>query len=192
VANRSGRREAGSTAREDILQAARDLFAKNGFGNTSLRAVATRAGVDVALIPYYFGNKRGLFVAALELPVDPGAMIAAAVPGPRTGLGVRLVTAFLTTWSSPDTGPAIQAFMRTAITDADIARVVGEFASTAMLPQLCSQAEVSEDTARALAAQLFGLATLRYLIGAPAFRAPTVDELVATFGPRLQAVIDLD
>ena len=36
-----------------------------------MRAVAEGAGVDVALVPYYFGNKDGLFAAALELPVDP-------------------------------------------------------------------------------------------------------------------------
>ena len=33
----------------------------------TLRSIAAAAGVDVALVSYWFGSKRGLFAAALEL-----------------------------------------------------------------------------------------------------------------------------
>jgi AcrR family transcriptional regulator len=46
-----------------ILDAAEELFALHGFDGVTLRQVATRAGVDVALIGYYFETKRGLFDA---------------------------------------------------------------------------------------------------------------------------------
>jgi AcrR family transcriptional regulator len=47
--------------REALLAVALDCFADNGFENTSLRMIATRAGVDVALISYHYGSKLGLW-----------------------------------------------------------------------------------------------------------------------------------
>ncbi len=53
---------AGDT-RESILDAAEDLFSKHGFYGVTIREVAREAGVDTALVHYYFGAKRGLFDA---------------------------------------------------------------------------------------------------------------------------------
>ena len=49
--------------RESILDAAEDLFSKHGFYGVTIREVAREAGVDTALVHYYFGAKRGLFDA---------------------------------------------------------------------------------------------------------------------------------
>lgn len=49
--------------REAILDAAEDLFSKHGFYGVTIREVAREAGVDTALIHYYFTAKRGLFDA---------------------------------------------------------------------------------------------------------------------------------
>lgn len=57
---------AGSAAagtRETILDAAEDLFSKHGFYGVTIREVAREAGVDTALVHYYFGAKRSLFDA---------------------------------------------------------------------------------------------------------------------------------
>ncbi|WP_422449470.1 helix-turn-helix domain-containing protein, partial [Thermoanaerobacterium sp. DL9XJH110] len=43
--------------------AAEDLFSKHGFYGVTIREVAAEAGVDTALVHYYFGNKRALFDA---------------------------------------------------------------------------------------------------------------------------------
>ncbi|MFT4199360.1 TetR family transcriptional regulator [Gordonia sp. (in: high G+C Gram-positive bacteria)] len=190
MADKTGRRVGESNTREQIIAAARELFAQRGFGATPLRAIAALAGVDVALIPYYFGNKRGLFVAAMEIPVDPGDVIRRAAAGPRAELGTRIARSFLTTWDDPATGTAMQGVLRSATTDETAGRGFGEFLSDEMLPLAARELGVPIDTVRAAGSMLFGLATLRYLVGAPAFTSPTVDELVATFGPRLQAVID--
>jgi AcrR family transcriptional regulator len=53
---------AGET-RELILDAAEDLFSKHGFYGVTIREVAREAGVDTALVHYYFVAKRGLFDA---------------------------------------------------------------------------------------------------------------------------------
>lgn len=48
---------------ETILDVAEDLFSKHGFHGVTIREVARDAGVDTALVHYYFGAKRGLFDA---------------------------------------------------------------------------------------------------------------------------------
>ena len=49
--------------REVILDVSEDLFSKHGFYGVTIREVAREAGVDTALIHYYFGAKKGLFDA---------------------------------------------------------------------------------------------------------------------------------
>ena len=53
-----------STAR--ILSSAEEVFARFGFDGTSIREVARRADVPVALISYHFGGKDGLYRAIFE------------------------------------------------------------------------------------------------------------------------------
>src|SRR5215207_1696194 len=56
-----GRPEGVSDVRNDILDAAEDVFSSLGYAGTSLREVAEKAKVTQALISYYFGSKFGLF-----------------------------------------------------------------------------------------------------------------------------------
>ncbi|HEY9236350.1 MULTISPECIES: TetR/AcrR family transcriptional regulator [Phenylobacterium] len=60
-----GRRRKGEGAdlRGAILDAAEQLFSAHGFYGVTTRQVAAEAGVDAALIHYYFGTKRDLFDA---------------------------------------------------------------------------------------------------------------------------------
>lgn len=189
---RAGRRTGEVTTRDDILTAARTLFGDKGYKGTSLRAVATAAGVDVALISYYFGSKHGLFVEALEVPVDPAEQLRKAANGPRTELGSRLISGFTQVWEGEVTGPAMAGLMRSIIIDPERSTAFGDFATHRMVPLLSEQAEVSLDTARILLSSLFGMATVRYLVAAPAFADMTRDEVIALYGPRLQLIVDTD
>lgn len=53
-------------AREKILDAAEELFASRGFDNTSVRQLALKAKVNVAMISYYFGSKEKLLETLIE------------------------------------------------------------------------------------------------------------------------------
>jgi AcrR family transcriptional regulator len=56
-----------------ILEAARALFAERGFERTTIRAVASAAGVDPALVMQHFGSKQELFDRAVRSsPVPEG------------------------------------------------------------------------------------------------------------------------
>ena len=53
-------------ARARIAAAAEELFSARGFDGTAIRDIARKAGVNGAMIHYYFGNKEGLYRAMLE------------------------------------------------------------------------------------------------------------------------------
>ena len=72
---RPGRPPGASDTRDRILSSARELFARNGIDKTSIRAIATDAGVDPALVHHYFGTKTQLFAAAIKIPIDPMSII---------------------------------------------------------------------------------------------------------------------
>ena len=52
--------------KELIIQAAIELFSENGFEGTSIRDLAAKADVNVAMVNYYFGSKEKLFEAMVE------------------------------------------------------------------------------------------------------------------------------
>lgn len=53
-------------AREKLLAAATKLFAEKGYAGVSIRQLAEAAGVNSAMISYYFGGKEGLYEAVLS------------------------------------------------------------------------------------------------------------------------------
>src|SRR5256885_14188488 len=50
-----------------IIDAAVELFAEKGFEGTSIRDLATKADVNVAMVNYYFGSKEKLFESMVQL-----------------------------------------------------------------------------------------------------------------------------
>jgi AcrR family transcriptional regulator len=56
-----------SDPRQQILDAAIHLFARKGFSATGVREIARRANINIAMISYYFGSKRGILEAALDM-----------------------------------------------------------------------------------------------------------------------------
>lgn len=56
-------------AREELLRHATAIFAAKGFAAASTREICDAAGVNVAAIHYYFGDKEGLYREALLRPI---------------------------------------------------------------------------------------------------------------------------
>lgn len=54
-----------------ILDTAEVLFAEKGFAETSLRAITSKAGVNLAAVNYHFGSKEALIQAVFERYLDP-------------------------------------------------------------------------------------------------------------------------
>jgi AcrR family transcriptional regulator len=60
------RRVRGEDTKEQILDAARDALATDGYARTTTRAIAERAGVPLSLVHYHFGGKQQLLAAVLS------------------------------------------------------------------------------------------------------------------------------
>jgi TetR/AcrR family transcriptional regulator len=58
-------------AQHALVDAARRLFAEQGYSAVSMRQIAEGAGVNPAMIAYYFGGKPGLYEAVLEETLSP-------------------------------------------------------------------------------------------------------------------------
>ncbi len=59
-------------SRKKIINSAILLFANKGFDSTSTREICKHAGVNLSLIPYYFGNKEGLYTNIIESIINYG------------------------------------------------------------------------------------------------------------------------
>src|SRR2546427_8628232 len=97
---RTGRRPGSADTRSEILAAARAEFATRGYEKATVRGIARAAGVDSALVHHYFGSKDRVFMAAMEFPIDPLAVLE-QVAGDPTGVGDRLARLVVGLWETP-------------------------------------------------------------------------------------------
>jgi AcrR family transcriptional regulator len=187
---RTGRRPGKQDTREAILRAARDSFAERGYDAASIRAIATSAGVDPALVHHYFGTKEELFLATIESPIDPGAMIPAVLAGGTEEIPQRLVRTFLSVWDNPVTGAAAVALIRSAVQHDLSARMLREFLTSQILRRVLRQIEV--DPAEApmrgalVASQMAGLAMVRYVLKLPPLAGADAETVVALLAPNIR------
>ncbi len=59
------------TTKIKIMQAAEELFAHAGFHHTTMRAITTKAGVNLSAINYHFGSKEALLTAIFDVHLVP-------------------------------------------------------------------------------------------------------------------------
>lgn len=86
VADRSTA-ERGDLTRQKLLLAAIDVFGRRGFDGATTRELARAASVNLQAIPYHFGGKQGLYIAAAE---HIATMIEARVGPARDAVRLRL------------------------------------------------------------------------------------------------------
>lgn len=195
MVRRSGRRPGNQDTRQSILEAARAMFAERGFDQASIRAIATEAKVDPALVHHYFGTKDKLFLASMNAPIDPGELIPEALAGPREEAGERLVRLVLSVWDSP-AGAAGVALLRSAMSNEWTARLMREFVVTQVLRRAVAELGIrGEDAAlRAalVATQVAGLAVVRYVLKVEPVASADPEQLVRAIGPNVQRYLTGD
>ena len=185
--SRPGPRDAKGVIAERIVAAARSLFATNGYASTSLRAVAEAAGVDVALVSYYFKNKAGLLDAVLEVPSDLLAAHAARIA--ETSIEERaktMVSVHLALWEDPRAAEIFRAAILAAANEpAAMERLRQVYGGTL---ERAAQGLPEDDRSLRIglaASQFLGMAMLRYVwrIG-PLVDIP-IDEIVRILTPAI-------
>jgi AcrR family transcriptional regulator len=190
---RTGRRPGPSTTRAAILAAARRRFADEGYDATSLRAIAIDAGVDPGVVLHFFGSKDGLFQAAVGWPFDP-ARLAPVFAGPGSHVsGTRVARTFLELWDDPLTRASLEAVLRSAMSHRESARLLREFVVHELFARLVSHLDGADAGLRAnlAAAQLIGVAILRYIVRIEPLASASTDDLVARLAPTLDRYFEL-
>lgn len=186
MTGRTGRPAAGGRdTRSDILRAARTLFADLGFERTTMRAVAARAGVDVALIYHHYGSKDELLAAALTVP-ESARPVLRPVPAGTSDPGREITRAILDLWENdPTVREQTLAMVRTALSHEHAARRLEELHSSAVLALVSEViADDSKDLrAGLIGAHLSGLLLTRYLFKVPAMATADAARLVDAAGP---------
>lgn len=56
--------------KDHILDVAERVFSDHGFDGASTRLISGEAGVNMAMLNYYFGSKEGLFLAVINRKID--------------------------------------------------------------------------------------------------------------------------
>jgi AcrR family transcriptional regulator len=198
---RTGRRAGESGTREAILHAAREQFAVRGYDGATIRAIATAAGVDPALVHHFYGTKERLFTAAMRLPVVPSEVITAALAKESRPAGVsvgeHLVRSALAVWESADVRAAFTGILRSALTSDQAAAMLREFVTQAILGPVASVAgggdpERTPFRAALVGSQVLGLALTRYVMQLGPVAAATPDELAAAIGPTIDRYLSGD
>jgi AcrR family transcriptional regulator len=189
---RTGRRPGESGARETILEAARSAFASVGYERATIRAIARGAGVDPALVHHYFGTKEDLFIAAMELPINPADAIRAILKEGLEGAGERIVRFFLSVWDAPTNQPALMSMLRAALTNDRAAKAFREFATGAVIGAVAETVRGRDARLRAslIGSHMLGLAFLRYGGRLQPLASASPDRIVSLVAPRIQSYLD--
>ena len=61
-----GQKRDAAATRERVLRAALAEFCEKGFGGARTAGIAARAKCNIRMLYHYFGNKEGIYLAALE------------------------------------------------------------------------------------------------------------------------------
>jgi len=191
---RPGRPSGASDTRQKILESARQLFARNGFANTSVRAVAAEAGVDSALVHHYYGSKQQLFAAATQLPMDPMVVLGPMREAPVEQLGRVLPEVLLPLWDS-HAGTAIMAALRSMLTGTEVP-LARSFFRDIVVAELSKRVDEPAGTgvlrAEFAASQLMGIVVARYIIGLEPMASLPPEQIVAMVAPTLQRYLTGD
>jgi AcrR family transcriptional regulator len=185
---RSGRRPGDAQTKAAITAAARRQFGAAGYEATTVRAVAAEAGVDPALVLYFFGSKDGLFAACVDWPFDPAAELATVIGDRRGGVGERLVRLVLSTWDAEDGRNVVVAQLQAAMSHETASRQLRTFLESEILGPLTEALRCDRPQLRAslVAAQLIGLGIARHVLALEPLASMEREDVIAILGPQVQ------
>ncbi|WP_029251674.1 TetR family transcriptional regulator [Paraoerskovia marina] len=183
-----GRRPGDADTREQIAEAARLRFAELGFDRTTLRSVATDAGVDPALISHYFGSKAELFATVVDLPVDPSVVIPRIVAGDPGTAGERLAVFALDLLTDEAKRTRIVSIVRSVTSAPESAAIIRERLTAELLAPLARAigADHPEYRGSLLMSQIVGLTLARAIVRIEPLASADPRSVAASVAPALQ------
>lgn len=170
--------------RDRILVEARRLFAERGYVQTTMRAIAAAANINVSIVARYYGSKADLFAVAAQLDIQLPDL--STVPPDKRGEAI--VSHFIDIREQSDESDPLIALVRSAVSH-DVARQryfdfikrQADLAIMSVVPK-----ERRDEVFGLVSIQLVGLAFSRYILKHPRVTALEKDVLVREIGAILQ------
>ena len=151
----------GKVTRATILDAARSQFAAHGFERTTIRSIASAAGVDPALVMHYFGSKADLFATVSRLEITFPDLSGVA---PERMADV-LVPLFIEVWNPQG---SFLPLLRAAATNRAAADALLSVFVEQVAPALAAATpDRAAERAALVGSQVLGIAMARYVVGVP-------------------------
>lgn len=174
------------------MAAARRRFLAAGYSEVTLRSVADEAGVDVALLGYYFGSKQALFVEALAaLEQRAQRLTAATAAGDLATLPARLLNELLQTWDADRRGAAVKAIASGAMEHPEIRDVYARTIETTLVDSVAALLDGPDarDRASAFTLMVIGVAYTRYILPVEPLASMAAADLVNLLSPALTVAL---
>jgi hypothetical protein len=142
------------------------------------------------MVHHFFGSKEQVFVAVLNLPLNPATVVSRIVDGPREGVGVRMVGLMLEVWRDPETRLSFLALLRSVATHEQATEMMRQFLEQAVLGRVADALGVPRLRLAAAVAQVMGLALVRYVIGLAPLAVAEEQQIVDLVAPVIQYYVD--
>ena len=164
-----------------------------GYAQVTLRAIADDAGVDPALINYFFGSKRDLFGAAMALAVNPANTLADLLAeGGLDDFGRRILESLIGIWDNPESRHPLLVLVRSAGSEEHAAEMLRGFVEQELMAPITEHL-TGEDAlvrASAVASQLLGLIYARYVLRVEPLASAEPETVVSTLAPGLERLLN--
>lgn len=183
-----------ATTRDQVLAAARRAFTEKGYTGASFRQIAADAAVDPGMIRHWFGDKAGLFRAAMEPTVDPDVLLVGVFDGGPDGLGERLLRRLLSVWDAAGAHSPMIILVRSAVSHDESTVLLRNFVTEQVLGRLSGLLGETDGPLRAslVGSQMIGLVMARYIVRVEPLASTPADEIVAAVAPTLQRYLTGD
>lgn len=186
---RSGRWRTGQENKQRIIDAAREHFMRDGYEQATVRRVAADAGVDVAMVYYHFGNKEGLFNAAvLDTPQHPLHQLALLLDEGTQDIGARLVRDVITRWDQGASFDPLLTVFRSAGVQPLARKLLHDSLAGPVAQRIATEFGVDDAELRVelVTVHLVGLAFARYQLRIEPMASAGIEDLVGWIGPTVQ------
>jgi AcrR family transcriptional regulator len=186
---RVGRWRTGQQSRQRIIEAARERFLRDGYERATVRGIAADAGVDVAMVYYFFGSKQGLFTeTALRGPEHPLRQLMELLDEGTEQIGPRLVRRFIEHWDAGVMYEPLVAVWRGAAIQPQVRDVLHDSVAGPAAERVAAEFGVGDAELRVelVASHLAGLAFARYQLKMKPLASAAIEDVVGWVGPTLE------
>lgn len=168
-----------------ILAAARERFAADGYDRATIRAIAKDAAIDPAMVMRYFGNKEGLFAAAVDFDLE----LPDLSDVPRERLGETVARHFVERWERDE---ALIILLRAGVVDESVAERMRTIFAAQLAPvvtKLDPDPRSAPIRAGLAASQILGMALCRYVLAFPPLAGMDRQQVVEWIAPTVQTYL---